>query len=281
MFVGAQQQAMMMPSGGGFGGQGMSPMGFSSGGVPGFGTNGNFGFSNGAMGDLSGLGQQTQAMGQMMTQMMDVMGMFMQMMMLQQMQSMMSSAANFGGGSGGGGGTPGLDGFLGGGGGGGTGGASAAGGTGGGGGTGGTGSVGGSGATASPSEWGTVPAWGSALAKDAERHGNGPGGWCFKYVRQALERAGVKGVGGASAYMAADQLARNPKFREIKVAPKDLPKLPAGAVVVWDRNGSGASSAGRIHGHISISLGDGREVSDVIRKQTTSMGSNVRVFLPK
>ncbi len=282
MFVGAQQQNMMMPTQGGFAGfgsQGMSPNGFAQG-ASGFGPSGNFGFSangaNGAFGSndpmgsnasMMALGQQTQQMGQMMNQMMEVMGMFIQMLMMKQMQSMMSSMANFGGASGGGGGTPGIGGFLGG-----SGGAS---------GTGGTGSVGSTGGTSSPSEWGEVPAWGAALAKDAEKNGNGPGGWCFKYVRQALERAGVKGVGGASAYMAADQLAKNPKFREIKVAPKDLPKLPAGAVVVWDRNGSGASSAGRIHGHISISLGDGREVSDVIRKQTTSMGSNVRVFLPK
>ena len=134
---------------------------------------------------------------------------------------------------------------------------------------------------ATSSDFGRVPAWGAALAKDAERNANGPGGYCFKWVRQALERAGVKGVGGASAYMAADQLAKNPKFREVRVAPSDLPKLPAGAVVVWDRGGSGASSAGKRHGHISISLGDGREVSDKVRKQITGMGSKVRVFLPK
>lgn len=214
---------------------------------------------SGFNGQMNGLLQQQAAMGSMVSQMMNVLMMVNQMLMLKQMQAMVSSAANFGGGNSGSG--NGINSFL-----------------------GGTNSVGGSSApAATSSDFGSVPSWGAAMAKDAEKHAvSGPGGWCFKYVCEALARAGVKGgVGGASAYMAADQLAKNPKFREIKVAPADLPKLPAGAIVVWDRNGSGASSAGRIHGHISISLGDGREVSDVIRKQTTNMGSNVRVFLPK
>ena len=71
-------------------------------------------------------------------------------------------------------------------------------------------------------------AWGKALAADAEANATGSGGWCFKYVRQALERHGVTGVGGASAYMAADQLARNSNFKEISVSESDLSKIPAG-----------------------------------------------------
>lgn len=119
-------------------------------------------------------------------------------------------------------------------------------------------------------------AWGKALAADAEANATGSGGWCFKYVRQALERHGVTGVGGASAYMAADQLARNSNFKEISVSESDLRKLPAGYVVVWNR-GSGAS---RQHGHICISLGDGREASDVIRNMTQGYGTSFRVFQP-
>ena len=57
--------------------------------------------------------------------------------------------------------------------------------------------------------------------------------------------------------------------------PKDLPKLPPGAVVVWNKG------PGHPHGHISISLGGGREASDKIRKQITNYGTSVRVFLPK
>ncbi|MCA9778718.1 MAG: hypothetical protein KC800_18445 [Candidatus Eremiobacteraeota bacterium] len=238
-------------------------MGFSPFNSQPYGT-GFTGFNN-PMG--GGLASPQPAFGTLLNMMMSVMAMMSQMFMVNQMNTMVSPAAQFGA-QGGSRLSPGLGNFLGGGG-------SPAG-------MSSAGAMGGSSApVATSSDFGAVPAWGAALAKDAEKNANGPGGYCFKWVRQALERAGVKGVGGASAYMAADQLAKNPRFREIQVAPKDLPKLPAGAVVVWDRGGSGASSAGKIHGHISISLGDGREVSDRIRNQTTSMGSKVRVFLPK
>lgn len=195
-------------------------------------------------------------------------------MMQQQLQALASPSASFGGAGSGG---PGVGEFLGGGGG---AGRPSVGGGGGAGrpavGGGGFSNVSDSVPTATSSDFGKVPAWGAALAKDAERHATGSGGLCFRYVRQALERAGVKGVGGASAYMAADQLAKNPKFREIKVAEKDLKRLPAGAVVVWDRGN------GHQHGHIAIALGNGQEASDVKRAQTTgSYGTKFRVFLPK
>jgi hypothetical protein len=213
----------------------------------------------------------TAQMSSMLNMMMSVMQMISQMFLFEQMQTMMSPSAQFGARPSGAG--MGLGNFLGNS----SGNSSRSSSTG----PGSARSVGGSNGPVRSSNFGSVPGWGAALAKDAAKHATGPGGYCFRYVRQALERAGVKGVGGASAYMAADQLAKNPRFREIRVNPKDLPKLPAGAVVVWDRGGSGATSAGKIHGHISIALGNGKEVSDRIRNQTTSMGSRVRVFLPK
>lgn len=227
-------------------------------GAQGYPPGGNIFDPFGASAQMNAIGGQHAQMTAMFSQMTNAIMMMTQMLMLKQMQAMVSASANFGGSASGG---SGVGNFL-----------------------GGSSSVGGSSApAATSSDFGSVPGWGAAMAKDAEKHAvSGPGGWCFKYVCEALARAGVKGgVGGASAYMAADQLAKNPKFREIKVAPQDLKKLPAGAVVVWDRNGTGASAAGREHGHISISLGDGREVSDLIRPQTTNMGSNVRVFLPQ
>ena len=121
---------------------------------------------------------------------------------------------------------------------------------------------------------GAPSGWGAALAKDAAANANGPGGYCYKWVGQALRRHGVN-VSGASAYMGADQLAKNPKFREVKVNPQDLGKLPAGAVVVWNKG------PGHPHGHISIALGNGKEASDKIRNQITNYGTSVRVFLPK
>lgn len=118
-------------------------------------------------------------------------------------------------------------------------------------------------------------AWGKKLAADAEANANGPGGWCLKWVSQSLARNGVSGIGGASAYMAADQLAKNSHFKEVKgVSDADLSNLPAGCVVVWDRGN------GHEHGHICISLGDGREASDKIRNMTHNYGTSFRVFQP-
>lgn len=117
--------------------------------------------------------------------------------------------------------------------------------------------------------------FGRSLAADAARNANGPGGWCYKWVANALRRHGVN-VYGASAYMAADQLARNPKFQEVKIQPpSQLKNLPPGAVVVWDRG------PGHPHGHISIAGGNGMEYSDLPRRQITNYGTSYRVFLPR
>ena len=101
-------------------------------------------------------------------------------------------------------------------------------------------------------------------------------GYCYRGVKHHLRQVGVNLTGG-SAYMAADQLARSGRFREVRVSRQQLRSLPAGAVVVWDRN----PSAGKRHGHISIATGDGREASDRIRRQSVNYPSRHRVFIPR
>lgn len=100
---------------------------------------------------------------------------------------------------------------------------------------------------------------------------------CYEWVAKALDRVGVH-LQGRSAYMAADQLARNPKFREVKMSKDQLPSLSPGAIVVW---AGSPRTAGHGHGHISIATGDGRELSDRYRKQLTNYGPSFRVFLPQ
>lgn len=98
-------------------------------------------------------------------------------------------------------------------------------------------------------------------------------GYCFRAVAKTLSKFGVN-LSGRSAYMAADQLARNPKFREVRVPRNQLKSLPAGAVVVWNKG------AGLPHGHIGIALGDGREASWKTRPQLM-LNTSYRVFMPK
>jgi hypothetical protein len=117
---------------------------------------------------------------------------------------------------------------------------------------------------------------GRRLAAEAQKeatNGDSSGGWCFRDAGRALAKVGIN-TSGASAYMAADQLAKNPKVKEIKVSQADLPKLPPGAIVVWDKG------PGHPHGHISIALGNGKEASDLLRNQITNYGTSFRVFMP-
>lgn len=99
---------------------------------------------------------------------------------------------------------------------------------------------------------------------------------CYKYVANAVDARIAPFLSGGHAYMAAAQLARSNYFKEIRVTRQDLPKLPAGAIVVW---GKGTSRSG----HISIADGKGNEISDFIGPQMTSHygGAHPRVFLPR
>ena len=101
-------------------------------------------------------------------------------------------------------------------------------------------------------------------------------GDCYAAVADAVDAEVGRFLYGGSAYMAADQLAAHPRFKEINVAASQLRDLPAGAVVVWGKTGASP------HGHISIALGDGREASDHVDVQRTQLRgyTNVRVFMP-
>jgi len=101
-------------------------------------------------------------------------------------------------------------------------------------------------------------------------------GRCYAGVADALDRHGVH-LSGMSAYMAADQLARQPKFKEVQVGAQQLAQLPAGAVVVWGKTGASPD------GHISISDGRGNEMSDHIAPQRSQLRGhqNFRVFVPQ
>ena len=123
-------------------------------------------------------------------------------------------------------------------------------------------------------------AFGSSLAKAAfgEATEDGKvhdGHHCYTGVANALDKVGVQ-VSGMGANEAAPQLANNPHFHEIKCERSKLPSLPAGTVVVWDKN----EAAGHRYGHISVAMGNGKEASDVMRNQSTNYDSTFRVFVP-
>lgn len=103
---------------------------------------------------------------------------------------------------------------------------------------------------------------------------------CLQGVREILNKKGlVSGRMGGSAYMAADVLAGNKNFKEVTVSRSELKDLPAGCVIVWDRNHVGTKSSDK-HGHIAITTGNGGEVSDHVSKKIYMLNSSHRVFVP-
>lgn len=103
-------------------------------------------------------------------------------------------------------------------------------------------------------------------------------GWCLRGVNRAMSKIYGYGFAFGSAYQALGALQNDSNFVEITSqypTPADLKKLPAGAIVVWGKNGA------HPHGHISIALGDGREASDHIANQYTNCGNGYHIFMPK
>lgn len=124
---------------------------------------------------------------------------------------------------------------------------------------------------------------GIALAKVAEMLANkrNTKGWCLAGVNDALQQVYGFRISEDSAYKTLDNfqaMCQGPdaKFQEVSVSADQLASLPAGAIVVWDQ---GSSSRGMQFGHISVSLGDGREASDHVQQQWTNLGT-YHVFLP-
>jgi hypothetical protein len=131
-----------------------------------------------------------------------------------------------------------------------------------------------------PGDMNSNSPFGNSLARDAYGQANAGQSWndghhCYTGVKRALAQVGVN-VSGVAAADAAPQLANNPHFREVKMERGQLPSLPAGAVVVWNKN----PAAGHEYGHISVAMGNGTEASDKMRKQITGYQSSFRVFLP-
>ncbi len=103
----------------------------------------------------------------------------------------------------------------------------------------------------------------------------GTSGWCAKGVMDSLEAAGLGVPRVASAYMAADNFARDSRFREVNLSPEQIRNLPPGAIIVSPSNYGGYGSP---HGHITVTLGNGQEASDHVQNLIVAPGQ--RVFIP-
>ena len=104
---------------------------------------------------------------------------------------------------------------------------------------------------------------GEKLAKTALKKAVGWTGYCARYVKNAIKDAGLGEYVSGHAFQMPNILRKNRNFRELSPYKVDVKKLPAGCILVYGRGVSGYSPK---YGHIEITTGDGRAVSDGITK---------------
>lgn len=120
------------------------------------------------------------------------------------------------------------------------------------------------------------PDSGNKLANSAAKNVDGSIGNCLKYVREAMNDSGLYkgGAGslGGAAYQSAGLLSRDENFKQVYVSRDDLMNLPAGCVIIFDKNRTGNETANvgytstkklsDSYGHILITDGAGHGLSD-------------------
>lgn len=115
---------------------------------------------------------------------------------------------------------------------------------------------------------------GNKLAKDALNHKVGFTHYCSRYVNNALERTGLSNGQRGHGYQMTSILRNNDNFKEVSVSSIDYKNLPAGCILVFNKGAQGYSKE---YGHVEISTGDGRAVSDGI---TRNIRKPSAVFVP-
>lgn len=115
---------------------------------------------------------------------------------------------------------------------------------------------------------------GKRLANYALSHAKGSSGNCARYVKTAIAKTGLGAYQSGHGYQVASILRNNSNFKEISPNSVNVKDLPAGCVIVFNRNSQGYD---KNYGHVEITTGDGRGVSDGI---TTKLKKPDAIFVP-
>ena len=84
---------------------------------------------------------------------------------------------------------------------------------------------------------------------------------CCRFVKRALADNSLMEYQWVHAYQMKARFRADKNFKEIDLSKVEDPtKLPAGCILIYDRN----DGYSREHGHIAVTLGDGRTASDLI-----------------
>lgn len=117
---------------------------------------------------------------------------------------------------------------------------------------------------------------GERLAQAAENNAsiiNTPG-LALREISKILREFNFRVGNHSGCFQMVGDLRASPQLQEVRLPRPRLPLLPPGAIVVWDK------APGLQLGHVSISLGDGREASSTVCEQLL-LHSNHWVFCPK
>ena len=115
---------------------------------------------------------------------------------------------------------------------------------------------------------------GSKLAQIARERATGFKEQCAKYVSDALEAAGLSNGKRGHGYQMAEILRTNDHFKEINVNDVDWKNLPGGCILTYDKGAQGYNNE---YGHVEITIGDGKAVSDGV---TNNIRKPSAVFIP-
>lgn len=117
---------------------------------------------------------------------------------------------------------------------------------------------------------------GERLAQAAENNAlilNTPG-QALREVSKVLREFSFRVGNHSSCFQLVGDLRSSPQLQEVQLSKSQLPLLPPGAIVIWDK------APGLQSGHVSIALGGGREASSNVCQQLL-LNSNHWVFFPK
>lgn len=106
---------------------------------------------------------------------------------------------------------------------------------------------------------------------------NSPKTWkkeCATYVKNAIKDAGLGEYETGDAHEVDNILAKNPNFKQISTENIDVNELPAGCILVYEK---GVQGYDKNYGHVEITTGDKRGVSDGI---TNNLREPSSIFIP-
>lgn len=100
-------------------------------------------------------------------------------------------------------------------------------------------------------------------------------GYCARYVKKAIQNAGLGTYQSGDAYQMTEILRHNNNFKEVSPSSVNVKELPAGCVIVFNKGAHNKYSPN--YGHVEITTGDGRGVSDYIN---TDLKKPNAIFIP-